>query len=202
MNLQMKQAFIFFLSVLALSTTLWAGGFLDKKVVKLGEAVPDFKLVDTSGKERQLSQYRGKIVTLHFWSATCPFVMRYEERLQEITDDYSGRGVVILGIDSNVDETPEQIKKVAEKRKVNCPILIDTSSRVANQFGAITTPHVFIIDKEGKLIYEGAVDDQGWSEDNPVKIRYVREALEAHLSGIPVPNTQTKTVGCTIKRAF
>ena len=196
----MKRTFIFFLLFLAFSTSLWAVNFLEKKVVKLGEAVPDFKLQEITGKEHRLSGYRGKPVMIHFWSATCPFVMRYEERLQEITDDYSKRGVVILGIDSNSNETADQIKKVAAKRKVNYPILIDPGNQIADKFGAITTPHVFIMDKDGKLIYEGAVDDQGWSEDNPVKKRFVRETLDAVLQDLPIPNSKTKSVGCTVKR--
>ncbi len=197
----MKRTFIFFLLFLAFSTSLWAVNFLEKKVVKLGEVVPDFKLKNTTDKAHQLSSYRGKPVMIHFWSATCPFVMRYEERLQEIMDDYSKRGVVILAIDSNADESVKHIKEIAERRKVNYPILIDPKNKVADQFGAITTPHVFIVDKNGKLIYEGAVDDQGWSEDNPVKKHYVREALDAYLSGLPIPNSKTKSVGCTVKRA-
>ena len=198
----MKRIAVFSLSVFIFSSTLFAAGFLDKKVVKLGEAVPDFKLHDTSGKEHRLSDYRGKVVMLHFWSATCPFVMRYDERLKEITNDYSKRDVIVLAIDSNSNETPDQIKAVAQKRGVPYPILIDPGNKVADQFGAITTPHVFLIDQKGKLAYEGAVDDQGWSEDNPVKIRYVREALDAVLAGSEAPHPKTKTVGCTVKRAF
>ena len=198
----MKRIVTFFLLVMFLSTSLWAAGFLDKKVVKLGEAVPDFKLKDITGTEHPLSQYRGKVVIIHFWSATCPFVVRYDTRLKELASDYASREVAVLGVDSNFNETPDQIKKVAEKRKVNYPILLDPGNKVADQFGAVTTPHVFILDREGKLVYEGAVDDQGWSEENPVKVQYVREALDAALSGSPVPHPQTKSVGCTVKRAF
>ena len=139
---------------------------------------------------------------LHFWSATCPFVVRYDGRLKQITDDYIGHEVVVLGIDSNSNEMPDQIRKVGSERNINYPILIDPGNQIADQFGAITTPHVFIIDQEGKLVYEGAVDDQGWSEANPVTKHYVREALDAALSGNAVPSPQTKSVGCTIKRAF
>ena len=83
---------------------------------------------------------------------------------------------------------------------MNYPILLDPSNKIADQFGAITTPHVFILDKEGKLIYEGAVDDQGWSEDNVAKKFYVKEALDQALKGEPVSISQTKSVGCTVKR--
>ena len=198
----MKRALVFLVCLLTFSTFLWAVNFLEKKVVKLGEIVPDFKLRDTAGKAHQLSGYLGKPVMIHFWSANCPFVMRYEERLQEIAEDFSKRGVVILAIDSNADESVKHIKEIAEKRKVNYPILIDPNNQVADQFGAITTPHVFIVDQEGKLAYEGAVDDQGYAEHNKVSQSYVRDALDAVLSGSPVPTPQTKSVGCSVKRVF
>ena len=198
----MSKKLFFVCAALLMSHSVLAVNFLEKKVVKVGKPVPDFRLTDTRGAEHQLSSYRGKLVMLHFWSATCPFVIRYDDRLKEIASDYQGRDVVVLGVDSNSNETVKQIKKVAGKRKINYPILIDPGNQVADQFGAITTPHVFLIDQEGKLIYEGAVDDQGWSEDNPVRKHYVREVIEANLSGKPVPYTETQSVGCTVKRAF
>lgn len=178
----------------------WAQDFLEKKVVKLGEAVADFNLTDTSGGEVRLSDYRGKIVMIHFWSATCPYVVRYEERLKKITEDYTARGVAVLGIDSNATETLDQIKGVARERGVNYPILIDPANRVADDFGAITTPHVYLMDAGGKLAFEGPVDDQGWGEANPVTKNYVRDGLDALLSGSSVPNSKVETFGCTVKR--
>ena len=178
----------------------FAYGFLEKKVVKLGETVPDFALSDTEGKSVRLSSFRGKPVMIHFWSAKCPFVLRYEERFQNITSDYQNQGVTVFAIDSNENEPLDEIKKVAAERKLNYPVLRDPANQVADQFGAVTTPHVYIIDGEGVLRYEGAVDDQGWAEDNTPKIHYVRDALDAVLVGKDVPVTETKTVGCTVKR--
>ena len=194
--------FIIFSFIWMTATSLWAANFLEKKVVQIGKPVPDFTLEDTTGEAYRLSDLRGKTVMLHFWSATCPFVIRYSERLKAIAGDYQDQGVVVLGIDSNFNETADQIKTVAGKQGVNYPILIDSGNQVADQFGAITTPHVFIIHSNGELIYEGAVDDQGWSEENQVTIRYARDALEASLSGANVAHPVTKTVGCTVKRAF
>ncbi len=192
---------ILVLSFLIFSAPLWAAvNFLDNKVVKLGEAVPDFELKDTAETSHKLSGYKGNIIMIHFWSATCPFVLRYDEQLKQIAEDYQKQGVVVLGIDSNTNEKIEDIKKVTEVRKVNYPILLDPGNKVADQFGAITTPHVFILDKEGKLIYEGAVDDQGWSEDHKPEKFYVRNALGQVLKGEAVTVSKTKSVGCTIKR--
>ena len=198
----MNKILSFSLFLFMFTTSVFGAGFLDKKAVRIDKAVPDFKLLDTTGLKHQLSQYRGRPVMIHFWSATCPFVMRYDEELKQIAADYTPKGVIVLAIDSNSDETIDQIKNVAAKRKINYPILIDSGNKIADQFGAITTPHVFIIDRDGALAYEGAVDDQGWSEVNPINNHYAREALDALLSGKSIPHPQTRSVGCTVKRAF
>lgn len=169
-------------------------------MVKLGEAVPNFELPDTKAENVRLAELRGKPVMIHFWSATCPFVVRYEERLQKITSDYKARGLIVLGIAANDTESDDLIRKVAREHGVNYSVLIDRGHKIADQFGAVTTPHVFLIDSEGKLVYEGSVDDQGWREENPVTKEYVREALDALLRGNSVPNPQTKPFGCTVKR--
>lgn len=192
---------IFLVLVLGMAAqALWADDFLAKKQVALGKPVADFKLKDTAGQMVQLSDFKGKIVMIHFWSSHCPFVKRYEQRLKDIAADYTSKGVVVLGIDSNVNETAADIKKTAADRQHNYPMLLDPDSKIADQFGAITTPHIFIINKEGQLAYEGAVDDQGWSESNKVKKQYARLALDALLAAQAVPYPETHTAGCTVKR--
>ncbi len=174
--------------------------FLDLKSVKLGEPVADFELKDTEGNAHKLTDHQGKVVVIHFWSAKCPFVLRYDDALKAITADYQKDGVVVLGIASNTNEPAEEIKKVAQARQVNYPVLLDPGHKIADQFGAVTTPHVYVINPEGKLVYEGAVDDQGWSEaKKPGKV-HVRNAIEQTLKGETVSTPQTKSVGCTIKR--
>lgn len=191
---------IFFLAFLIAATPLFAEDFLSRKQVKLGEPVGDFALQDLEGKTVKLSDLKGKTVMLHFWSAKCPFVVRYKDRLQDIAKDYTAKGVAVYGIDSNVNDSLDEIKQVAAERQENYPILLDPGNKVADQFGAITTPHVFIINPEGKLVYEGAVDDQGFSEKKIPKKFYVRDALDAVLAGKEVPEAKTKTAGCTVKR--
>jgi peroxiredoxin len=168
--------------------------------VKLGSPVADFTLQDLQGKNVTLSELKGKVVLLHFWSAKCPFVVRYESRLDAITTDYSQKGVVVYGIDSNITEDAEQVKVESKKRNLKYPILLDPDQSVADQFGAITTPHVYILDQEGVLRYEGAADDQGYGEKDPVKVNYARKALDAVLAGKPVETPESRTVGCTVKR--
>jgi peroxiredoxin len=193
---------IAFIACVFAAQNLWAGNFLDFKEVEIGKSVSDFALTDLNGDSHQLSSYQGQVVMIHFWSSTCPFVVRYEERLQAIKRDYKDQNVVVLAINSNENETLKDIKMVAKKRQVNYPILIDPGNKIADQFGAITTPHIYILDQKGILAFEGAVDDQGWSETNPVSEKYTRLALDAVGAGKPAPFQTTETVGCTIKRKF
>lgn len=179
-----------------------AQAFLDKKTAAVGQTAPDFNLADTTGTFHRLSDYRGKNVVLVFWSAQCPFIVRYEDRLQDFVRQYADQNVVILGIDANSTESLEDIRKAAAERGVNYPILLDSANAVADQYGAVTTPHLFILDAAGTLVYEGAFDNQGWSEDNPVTEAYARDVVEALLNQQEVPYTQSKTFGCTIKRAI
>ncbi len=190
---------------LVLTASLLMGltqNFLERKEVAIGKPVPDFELKDAAGEIYRLSDLRGQHVMIHFWSATCPFVVRYEDRLRDITHDYKDQNVLVLGIDSNVNETPDQIEKVSRERNLSYPVLLDPDSRIADVFGAITTPHVFIVDGEGILVYEGSIDDQGWAEENPVTTNYAREVLNALVKGSEVPYTETSSFGCTVKRAL
>ncbi len=189
-----------FLMVLLAAGMAGAQDFLARKAVGLGRPVPDFELPDTSGNPVKLSSFKDKIVMIHFWSATCPYVDRYEERLQSIAKDYAGRGVVVFGIASNVNEKLPQIQTVAQRRGVNYPILLDEGHKIADQFGGVTTPHVYILDPQGTLVYEGGVDDELTKAENDPTVPHARNALDALLAGAPVPVAETRPFGCTIKR--
>ncbi|MBI4398224.1 MAG: redoxin domain-containing protein [Candidatus Omnitrophica bacterium] len=174
--------------------------FLQFKVVKIGDPVPEFELKDTDGNLVKRSDFKGSILMVVFWSANCPFSVRYDPRINKIVKDYKNKGVVVLGIDSNQNESLEEINKAREERNVQYSISLDPGNLIANQYGAITTPHVFIIDKSGLLVYEGSVDDQGWSDQNPISNHYARAALDATLTDEPINTPVTKPFGCTIKR--
>ena len=196
-----KKTSLFIGFLLFISAFLFSMPVFSKIVgIPLGSEVPDFKLLDLEGKPHQFSELKGKVVMIHFWSATCPYVIRYNDRLNKITSDYAPKGVMILGINSNVNETAGQTAQTREARHITYPIWMDSGNEVADLFGAVTTPHVFIIDEKGTLVYRGALDDQGWSKDNPVTKNYANEVLDAVLSGKQLPYTDTKTAGCTVKR--
>lgn len=185
--------------VLALPSA-FAQGFLAKKVVKIGEPVPEFTLNDTEGKSVKRTDFNGSILMVVFWSANCPFSKRYDPRVNQIVKDYQSKNVKVVGIDSNSTENLEEIKKAIKARDLQFPILIDPSNLIADQYGAITTPHVFIIDESGLLVYEGSIDDQGWSDKNPITAQYARAALDATVTDEILVTPVTKPFGCTIKR--
>jgi peroxiredoxin len=167
---------------------------------RVGEAVRPFELTDTQGKLFQFPLKEPQIIVLHFWSMECPYVARYEQRLRKIIEDYQSRGVLVVGIDSNITESLEDMRKTIEARQLPYRVLVDANHELANRFGAISTPHVFIIDQFGELVYEGAIDDQGWEEKNKVSENYVRDALNAILEEKSPPHFHTTVFGCTIQR--
>ncbi len=197
---------ISFISVLALMINLmvvmpvFSQSFLSQKVVKIGEPVPEFILKDTQGNPVKRTDFRGSILMIVFWSANCPFSKRYDPRINKIVKDYQSKGVVVIGIDSNSGDTLSEIKDAIKERSLEYSILVDPGNLIADQYGAITTPHVFIIDRSGLLVYEGAVDDQGWSDKNPITANYARAALDAAITNEILVTPVTKPFGCTIKR--
>jgi len=169
------------------------------KQVALGQIVEDWELVDNRGVSQRLSQYRGTIVVMVFWSAECPVSAEYDAYFSGLLDRYPGGQVVVLGIDSNVHYGQEEISRAVAERRVRFPVLRDADSAIADRFGALTTPHVFILDPAGCLAYEGAVDDRTFRR-REATVNYVDQALAALLAGETPEVTQTQPYGCTIVR--
>jgi peroxiredoxin len=165
----------------------------------LGQAVDDFELTDSAGAAHRLSQYRGAVAALTFWSAECPVAREYDPYFNGLLDRYPDGRVVVLGIDSNVHYGLEEIVRVMAERGVRFPVLRDAGCAIADYFGAQTTPHVFIVDAEGRLAYAGAVDDRTFRQ-RQATVNYVDQALEALLAGQTPPAVQTQPYGCTIVR--
>jgi peroxiredoxin len=170
---------------------------------QIGKAAPDFSLQDQNGKTVKLSDYKGKIVVLEWFNQGCPYVVRHykAKTMTSTADKYKGQDVVWLAINTTAGKSAEDNKTSAEAWSISYPILSDTSSAVAQQYGAKTTPHMFVIDKEGKLIYNGAIDDDSSADGTKgdKATNYVAKALDEVLAGKPVSTPETKPYGCGVK---
>lgn len=179
------------------------------KTLSLGEQVPkqELKMKDPSGKEFALTDLKkGKGLLVIFSCNTCPFVIAWEDRYPLLGELCSKTEVGMVLINSNEarrsgDDSMEEMKKHAREKKYNTPYLLDSNSELANAFGARTTPHVFLFDKDLKLVYKGAIDDKS-GEAAQVKEHYLKNAIENLTSGSSINPAETKAVGCSIKRVM
>jgi len=165
----------------------------------VGTRLDNFQLVDSFGKAHSLNDYKGKIVILAFWSFKCPVSLAYDRRLAELAEQYGPKGVVILGIDSNSDESAEAIQKNAASLDLAYPILLDPDGVVADRLGATHTPTIFILDRDFVVRYAGMVDN-GKKPGEKGRESYAAQALDAILAGKAVAVEETKGGGCSIKR--
>ena len=169
----------------------------------IGKAAPEFSLQDQNGKTVKLSDYKGKVVVLEWFNQGCPYVVRHykTKTMTSTADKYKGQDVVWLAINTTADKTAEDNKTSAEAWSISYPILTDKTSQVAQAYGAKTTPHMFIIDKEGKLVYNGAIDDDSSADGTKgdKATNYVAKALDEVLAGKPVSTPETKPYGCGVK---
>jgi peroxiredoxin len=178
-------------------------------VPPVGAAAPEFSLPDSNGKTHSLSQYRGKYVVLEWFNPECPFVKKHygSGNMQKLQEEYTGKGIVWLTIDSNASGTegnitPEQANKIMASWKTHqTALLLDPESKVARSYGAKNTPDMIVINPEGKIVYEGAIDSKPTPNPNdiPGSTNYVKAALDESLAGKPVSNPATKPYGCSVK---
>lgn len=170
---------------------------------EVGKPAPGFTLKTTDGKEHSLAALKGKTVVVQFASARCPWERAYQPILNDVAAKYTDKNVVFLGINANFNETPEEIKAIAEKESIPYAILIDKGNVIADIYQAQTTPHIYIIDGEGVLRYMGGIEKPPTSPAGAGKSdeQYLVPVLDALLGGKELPFTTTKATGCTIKRA-
>lgn len=171
---------------------------------KLGEKAPNFELTDAKGEKHQLSDFKGKVIVLAWTNPDCPYIVRHNEAqtLEKLAEAYNDKDVVVLNIDSTRSATVERTKETAEEYDLTLPVLHDTSGAVGRMYDAKTTPHLYVIDKEGKLVYQGAIDnDPRGRLSAEEKVNYVAEALDAVLAGKEVKTPSTKPYGCSVKYA-
>ncbi len=174
-----------------------------------GQPAPDFSLTDAAGKKHALSEYKGKYVVLEWTNPECPFVRKHYgsgnmPKLQKAARD---KGVVWLAIDSSAAGkegylSPDAAKAAAKKEYANCSdLLLDPDGATGKLYGAKATPHMFVIDPKGTLVYAGAIDSIPSADAGDIAkaTNYVQTALDEALANQPVKTAATKAYGCSVK---
>jgi peroxiredoxin len=179
--------------------------------VGVGQPAPDFSLPDTKGQNHQLSQYKGKWVVLEWYQPDCPFVRKHygSGNMQALQKEFTAKGVVWLSIDSSApgqegNYPADKLNEIASSQGVaRTALLLDPAGKVGHAYGAKTTPDMYIINPEGKLVYEGAIDSKPTTAVADLKTarNYVKVALDDSMTGKSVPQTVTRPYGCSVKYA-
>jgi peroxiredoxin len=177
--------------------------------VEPGEVAPDFTLTDSKGTSHKLSDFRGKLVVLEWLNHECPFVKKHYSsgNMQKLQQEYTAKGVVWLSIISSAPGKqghrtgPQAEADTKDKNAAPTAVLLDPSGEVGKKYDAKTTPEMFVLDKEGKILYAGAIDSikSTDSADIAKAENHVRQALDAALAGQPVPKPKTTPYGCSVK---
>ncbi len=175
----------------------------------VGKPAPDFTLKDPTGETHSLSDYAGKMVVLEWVNHGCPYVKKHynSKNIPNLQKTYTGEGVVWLSICSSApgDQghgTPAEWQAMIDKHDMNSTaVLLDESGAVGQLYGAKTTPHMYVIDKEGVLRYNGAIDSKATTKvaDLETADNYVKLAIAAIEQGKPVGEATTRPYGCGIK---
>ena len=172
----------------------------------LGTKIPaaDTKMKNVDGKMLSIADVKGKAGTLVIFTCNhCPFARAWEERIVELGNGYSKRGVGVILINANdptrhEDDGFAEMQARTKARNIEVPYVVDETSGVAKAFGATVTPEAFLFDKDGKLAYHGAIDDNHKQPDKVTK-RYLLDALQAVAAGKAPPVRESKSLGCGIK---
>lgn len=175
-------------------------------MIPLGTTAPDFTLTDAvSGNELGLQELKSeKATVIMFICNHCPYVKHVQAGLVEMASDYIPKGVNFIAINSNdvanyPDDSPENMKKVAERLGYPFPYLFDESQQIAKAYDAACTPDFYIFDSDLKLVYRGQMDDSRPGNGRPVTGADIRKALDEILEGKSVPKDQIPSIGCNIK---
>lgn len=199
----MKTTFLMLVALL-----LGGLGFAGRAVAQaeVGKAAPDFKLTDLNGKTFELAKQKGKRVVLEWFNPDCPFV-RYAHTqgpLKDMGNRYAKQGVVWVAINSGSpgkQGTGAQRNQEAVKEYgISYPVMLDESGQVGHLYGAKSTPHMYVIDEKGVLLYKGAIDNAPRGDAaGAAPVNYVDAVFEDLRAGKPVKTSETKSYGCSVK---
>jgi peroxiredoxin len=166
--------------------------------IEIGAKAPDFKATGVDGKTYSLERTKGaKAVVLAFTCNKCPVAVAYEDRFIELQKKHGGKEVQFIAINVNTTEDLKAMKERAEEKGLNYPYAYDESGDSARAYGARVTPHIFVIDKDGKVAYRGSFDDDQRDPKKP----YVENAIKALLAGEKPEVATTKAFGCGVRPA-
>jgi peroxiredoxin len=178
----------------------------------VGQAAPDFTLTDVNGKPVKLSDFKGKHVVLEWTNPNCPFVVKHygSNNMQTLQKDKTGKGVVWLAVNSTAKSHQDYMapaalssKMMGEWKATPTSLLMDESGKVGKAYQAKTTPHMYIVDPKGTLVFAGGIDDK--RSANPADIKgaknFVRAALDESLAGKPISVATSTPYGCSVKYA-
>lgn len=176
------------------------------KALELGNAIPAAKtpMLDVSGSKISIADIQGEKGTLVIFACnSCPWVKAWLDRIVEIGNTYSHKGIGVIMINSNDpqmndEDSFEVMKRRASEKGMKFPYVVDETSEVARAFGATRTPEAFLFDASGKLVYHGAIDDNA-REPEAVSKTYLKDALNALLKNQDIQLKEAKAIGCTIK---
>lgn len=177
--------------------------------VKNGDAAPDFTLKDIQGTPQTLSSFKGKYVVLEWVNYNCPFVKKHygSGNMQKLQKKYTGADVVWLSVASTNPkhkDFKDAATLVAESKAQNAAataVLLDTDGKVGKAYGAKTTPHIYIVAPDGKLIYQGAIDSIASADADDIANaeNYLATCLDAAMAGNALPHTSKPPYGCSVK---
>jgi peroxiredoxin len=167
-----------------------------------GRKAPEFTLKTFDGKTVSLSDYKGKIVVLEWFNMECPFVQYHYDKVKTMIDlanKYKDKNVVWLVVNSTSHTTPEANKEFTAKHSLPYPILDDRSGKVGKVFGARTTPQIFVINADGRIMYDGAIDNSPLGKQKEGVVNYADKALSELIAGKAVSTGKTESYGCPVK---
>ena len=179
---------------------------IQAKELDLGSGLPleDVKMMDINGKKVSLGEVKGENGLLVIFSCnTCPWVIKWEDRYVELAKKYQSKGVGMIALNSNETtfgsvDSMDKMKAHAKDKGYNFYYAMDNGAKLAREFGATRTPHVYLFNAEDKLVYRGAIDDNAKNKKK-VKKPYVADAIDAMLAGSTIKYASTKALGCGIK---
>lgn len=194
---------------LVLAALIASAPFISFAQPKIDQAAPSFNEKDSTGKSHQLSDFKGKWVVLEWYNKDCPYVKKHydSQNMQKLQAEYTGKGVVWVSVISSAPGkqgylTAAQAEEVRAKAGSKASaIIIDEDGNMGKAYDAKTTPHMYVINPEGQLVYMGAIDSNDSSNPKviPESENYVKAALDAGMNKQPIKTKVTKAYGCSVK---